>query len=53
MRRHKQQLKDLANGQITKVDFENLYEEISRDWQKRAQDLRVRRWRKLHDSTRI
>ena len=29
------------------TDFNDLYDEISRDWQQRAEALQARRWRKL------
>lgn len=31
--------------------FDDLYEEISRDWQTKAQELQERRWRKLREES--
>ncbi len=32
---------------LTDLSFDDLYEDIARDWQLRAQELQERRWRKL------
>jgi len=32
--------------------FEGLYDEISRDWQRKAEALQIRRWQKLRHESR-
>jgi hypothetical protein len=36
---------------IAGMDFEYLYEEISRDWPEKARRLQARRWRAMRRST--
>ena len=38
---------------VSELTFEDLYQEISQDWQEKAKRLQARRWRMLkHDSKR-
>jgi hypothetical protein len=34
-------------GKVSDIDFDKLYEELSRDWRLKADSLQARRWRKL------
>ena len=34
-------------GKVDNIDFDKLYEELSRDWRLKAELLQARRWRKL------
>lgn len=36
-----------APARLSDADFDELYEEISNNWQERARKLRIRRWRAL------
>lgn len=33
--------------QVTDLSFDDLYDEISDNWQQKAERLQIRRWRKL------
>ena len=35
---------------VSELTFEDLYQEISQDWQEKAQRLQARRWRMLKQS---
>lgn len=36
---------------VSDLSFDDLYEELSSDWELKAERLQVRRWRKLREET--
>ncbi len=37
---------------VSKLSFEDLYEELSHDWESKANKLQARRWRALRHQTK-
>lgn len=48
MRRHKM-FHNIVKSREGTLGFDDLYQEISHDWQEKAERLQERRWRRIRD----